>query len=412
MKRASGRRRRLLILSQYYAPEIPFISADLAAAMARDMDVTVVTAHPNYPYGRFFDSVSSVRPRRSTEHGVTVWRLPLIPYHGNSIAQRALCYLSFTLAASILAPIVAGRPDIVWVYQTPFTTGIASLWFRLLYRSRVVFTCPDLWPESLLAARVATPGTLMRALFAYSRAINRAADAIVAPTLGTLARYQSDGIPPTRLHHIPVWMEGISEPTPSRDGQTELRIVYVGNIGPAQGLATLVRAAAMLQKEGVQVEFDLYGSGSAEGELRALADAENAMNVHFRGRVPPSEAFRISSRALGQIISLEPSALFRMTVPSKIAFCLAAGTPIIYGLQGEAAEILRDSGAGISFEAADPRSFVDAVKQLISCDEKQRLVLGRAARVAYERQFERSLLIERYRALFAEIVDAAESHAE
>jgi colanic acid biosynthesis glycosyl transferase WcaI len=207
-------------------------------------------------------------------------------------------------------------------------------------------------------------------------------------------------------------MEGISEPTPSRDGQTELRIVYVGNIGPAQGLATLVRAAAMLQKEGVQVEFDLYGSGSAEGELRALADAENAMNVHFRGRVPPTEAFRISSRALGQIISLEPSALFRMTVPSKIAFCLAAGTPIIYGLQGEAAEILRDSGAGISFEAADPRTFVDAVKQLISCDEKQRLVLGRAARVAYERQFERSLLIERYRALFAEIVDAAESHAE
>jgi glycosyltransferase involved in cell wall biosynthesis len=402
------RRPRLLVVSQYYRPEIPFITADLAVEMSRDMDVTVITAHPNYPHGRFFNSVTTLRPKRTREDSVTVWRLPIIPYHGNSIGRRAICYLSFTLLATIVAPFVAGRADIVWVYQTPFTSAIAAIWFRIAFGARMIYTCADLWPESLLAAKVARPGLMIRALFAYSRAINRLADVIIAPTRGTLARYQGDGIPLERLRHIPIWMEGIGERITARESRSRPRVIYAGNFGAAQALGTVIRAASKLEREGFEFDLELYGSGSAETELRALADTERATAVRFCGRVSPSEAFRISSQATGQIISLEPSPLFAMTVPSKIAFCLAAGTPIVFGLQGEAADILAHSGAGIGFDAADPASCAAAIRRLLTLPADERARMGDSGRQAYEKMYDRTRLLDRYRAIIqAEVLREA-----
>lgn len=402
MKDAIPKRTRLLVLSQYYRPEPSFITADVAVEMSLEMDVTVITAHPNYPLGRFYDSVTSLRPTRSVEDGVTVWRLPIIPYHGNAIAWRIAHYFSYTLFAMVFAPVVAGRVDIVWVYQTPFTVALAAIWFRAVHGARVIYTCADLWPESLVASNVARSGLLVRVLYWFSRAINRLADAIIAPTRGTLARYERDGIPAARLHHVPVWVDGIRDLPSSAATSGRPCIVYAGNLGPAQGLSVVIRAAARLQREGVMFDLNLYGSGSAEPSLRALADAEGATSVHFCGRISPSEAFRVSAEATSQVISLEPSPLFAMTVPSKIASCLAAGTPILFGLLGEAAEIVRQSGAGIPFDPADPATCATAIRRLLALSTAERAQMGRAARATYEESFERDGLIARYRDIFME----------
>ena len=138
MTQDSKRRRRLLVLTQVYHPEPNFITADVAEAVARHCDVTVVTAHPNYPHGRFYPGVRYHRIEKSMEKGVTVWRVPFYPDHSLSTVRRALSYLSFAAVSSIVAPFVAGRPDTVWVYHGPFTTGIGALFFKLAYRLRLV----------------------------------------------------------------------------------------------------------------------------------------------------------------------------------------------------------------------------------------------------------------------------------
>jgi colanic acid biosynthesis glycosyl transferase WcaI len=396
----------ILILTQYYRPEPNFITADLAEMLGREARVTVITAHPNYPRGRFYPGVRWWWPRRTEENGVVVWRLPMVPDHSNSPLRRMVSFLSFLVPAMLVAPWIGGRPALVWVYHTPFTTALAALWFKWVRGARLVYTCADLWPESFTAAGVTRPGRLMRLLYALRRWINRRADLIVCSTRGTLERFAGEGVRAHRLEYVPVWVEGIA--AAPAGGFEASAIVYAGNLGPAQQLDTVVRAAAKLRGTVPQVTFELYGSGSAEAELRSLAAEIGADNVRFHGRIAPDEAFRVSSGALAQIVTLRSTPLFRMTIPSKLFFCFAAGAPLLYGLEGEAAELAAASGGGLAFRAGDEDSLVDAVHDLVARGAAERQEMRSALRRCYDENFSREKLLARYREL---LTAAASSEA-
>ncbi len=407
------RRPRLLVLSQLYRPEPNFITADVAESLTRHFDVTVVAAHPNYPHGRFYAGQRWWWPRRTIENGVAVWRLPMYPYHGRSHVLRALSYLSFAIVAAVFAPCVAARADVVWVYHGPFSVGLAALWFRFVTRAGVIFTCADLWPESFVAAGVARPGPMIRILFAYRRALNRTADVLICATRGTRDQYLADGVPCDALPVVPVWVEGAGEPpgTLTESCGTK-RIVYAGNLGPAQNLETVIHAAAMAEREGLPVAFDLYGTGGSEPALRNLAARLGVRTVQFRGQVPPPTAFDVSSRAFAQIVSLQPSPLFAMTVPSKVSFCCSAGSPILYGLQGEAAAIVAAAGGGIPFDPASPDTLVAAVKDLLARSEAERRRMRHALRDYYERHLAKPKLLTRYEEIFLDVLAATGARSE
>lgn len=392
---------RVLVVTQYYRPEPNFITADVASALARDAQVVVIAAHPNYPAGRFHPGTRWWRPVRSDEDGVVVWRVPVFPYHGPSLAGRALCYLSFLFFASLLAPFVAGRPALVWVYNTPFTTALLGVAYRAVCGSRLALTCADLWPESFTATGVMEAGVVTRLLYAYRRACHRRADALLCATRGALDVFHGEGVARAALSYVPVWVEGTERGVPRLDdpADDEAVLVYAGNLGPAQQLETVVEAAALLRARGARVRFDLYGDGQSAQALREQALAAGADNVRFPGRVPPAEAFALSTGATGQIVSLRSTPFFRMTVPSKLAFCLAAAAPVLYGLEGEAAEIAAGSGGALPFVPGDAASLADAVERLLAMEPAERSRMRRALRATYEREFARSSLVERYRQL-------------
>src|SRR5437764_2326505 len=209
---------------------------------------------------------------------------------------------------------------------------------------------------------------------AYNRVLHRAADLVVCATHGTRRRFLKDGFPPERLTVIPVWIGGTSQLArqAQRPPLDPTSIVYAGNLGPAQKLDTMILAAAALRREGSPVTFHLYGSGASEEELRSLADRVGATNVKLHGRVPVEEAFSASTSALAQLTCLQPSALFAKTVPSKLFSAFAAGSPILYGLQGEAATLAAESGGAIEFDASDPQSLVVAVKAILAKSASER----------------------------------------
>ena len=399
--RVSGacRRRKLLVITQYYRPEPNFITADIAEAMSADCHVTVVTAHPNYPTSRFYPGIRSLRPTRSVERGVTVWRLPLLPYHGNSLVRRGLMYLSFTVTAAVVALLVGGRPDVVWVYHTPFTTPLAALWFRFAWGSRLVYTCVDLWPESLLATNVAREGPLVAALFAYRRWVNRRADAIIATTRGATRLFAAEGVPADRLHYVPVWVDGVNADAGGTPEVPSRSIVYAGNLGPAQRLDTLVRAAARLRAEIPDLTVDIYGTGTCETDLRDLTATLGATSVRFHGKVPPAMAFDVSHRALAQVVSLQKTQLFAMTVPSKLAFCFAAGAPVLAGLTGEAAVVAEESGGALFFDPDDPASLASAIRRAAALAPAERTAMRARMHAYFTAHFARETLLARYRSI-------------
>jgi glycosyltransferase involved in cell wall biosynthesis len=392
----SDRRERLLVLTQLYRPEPNFITADVAEALAESMDVVVITAHPNYPLGRFYSGTKWWWPTRTRENGVTVWRLPMYPDHTLSTVRRAVSFMSFALMTALIAPFVAGRPKAVWVYHGIFTTALPALWFKLVYGSRLIITWADLWPESFVAAGVSKRPLLLRMLFAYRRFINRRADHLICSTRGTLQAFALEGIPRDRLSYVPVWVDGITEAVVPVEQVSARNIVYVGNIGAAQKLDTLIRAAVELDNAGEPVTVHLYGGGTAQSDLEALATSLQARNVTFHGRISPAEAFEVSSKAFAQYVALQPSPLFRMTVPSKLAFSFAAGAPVLVGLEGESADLAQESGGAFAFDPEDVQSLVNAIRQLLALTQADREALANRVRGYYRQNFAKSSLLRHY----------------
>lgn len=400
------RRPRVLVITQVYRPEPNFITADVAEMLAGYAEVTTVTAHPNYPEGRFRSGTSWWRPVRSVEGGVRVWRLPFLPYQGRSALRRGAAYLSFMIGAVLWMPIVARRTDLVWIYHGPFTAAPAAILIKWLTGARLVVTVADLWPEAFLAAGVARRGPVLRWLFAYRRWVNRHADLIIGSTEGTVAAFAREGVPAERLRYVPVWVEGASAPSPDTPAGTEgpARIVYAGQLGPAQALETVIRGAALLEADGADVQIDLYGTGSSEASLRQLATELNARSVRFHGRVPPAQAFAVSARAFAQIVSLQRSPLFAMVVPSKISFCCAAAAPVLYALEGEPAGMLAASGGGVAYDSSDPRSFAAAVEELLRRSPDDRRMMRVNLREYYEKYLARQKLLRRYEDILREVM--------
>lgn len=390
-------RKRVLVLTERFWPEPNFITAEVTERLGMEADVTVVAPHPSYPQGRFYEGFRYTRVVRTRERGVTVWRVPFFPSQSLSLPHRATSYLSFALMATLTAPFVAGRPDVVWVYHGPFTTALAALWFRLL-GSRLVITSADLWPESLVGAGVAKPGLLIRGLFAYSRWINSFAHHIICSTKGIARRYLQDGIPAEQLSVIPVWIPGAPRSAATLDASNHpgFDVVYAGNLGPAQQLDTLVRAAALLRRDEPAIRVHVYGSGASEGELRELASALNADNVIFHGRVPAEKAFAHSAAAAVQVVSLRRTPEFRATVPSKLSLCFAAGTPFVYGLEGEAASLATESGGGTPFDPGDPESLAQAIRSIVRLPAAEQAAVRGRLRSYYEAHFSPTVLLERY----------------
>src|ERR1022692_1890047 len=143
----------VLIVSQYFSPEIFGVNALVAELQERGHNVTVLTGMPNYPSGVFADGYGGWKVQRETWKGASVIRIPILARGQNSRLRLALNYLSYAVNASILAPfVVKSRPDVILVYQvSPATMALPAIVMKLIAGSKILLWVQDIWPESLVA---------------------------------------------------------------------------------------------------------------------------------------------------------------------------------------------------------------------------------------------------------------------
>ena len=85
----------------------------------------------------------------------------------------------------------------------------------------------------------------------------------------------------------------------------------------------------------------------------------------------------------------------RGAVPSKIYEAMASGVPIILAADGEAASIVRKTGAGVAVSPGDTEELATALRQ-IAADSSLRKSMGQAGRRAAERLYNRRQIAERF----------------
>ena len=140
---------------------------------------------------------------------------------------------------------------------------------------------------------------------------------------------------------------------------------YIGTHGLAHGLETILTAAELLQEAGdVGVHFFFLGDGARRKALEAEAERRGLANVTFIDSVAKADVVRYWSILDASIIHLRGDGLFKTVIPSKLFECMAMGIPILHGVAGESADIVRAEGVGLVFEPENANELVERIIRL------------------------------------------------
>ena len=388
---------RLLIVSQYFWPE-NFIVNDLVELLEeRGVEVTVLTGKPNYPGGAIFEGYRAGSIQRQDYHGARVVRVPLIPRGQNSRARLALNYISFLLSASVLGPLAlrGQKFDVVLVYAlSPLLKALAAMVLARLKRAPLVVWVQDLWPESLSATGHVRRRFVLDLVGHLVRAIYRRAKLVLVQSRAFVPAVSAYCDRPDKIRYYPNLYRQPPEGPPSAEAASlveqlnrSFAVVLAGNIGTAQDPETILATALALQGE-ADIRLVIVGSGSQSQWLADRARELALDNLLLAGRFPPSDMPHIFSAASALVLTLTADPAFALTVPSRLQAYLAAGRPIVGALDGEAARIIAEAGAGHSVPAGAGDTLAAAIRDLARLPAVERAALGRNGRDYYERNFE------------------------
>lgn len=379
---------RVLMITQWFDPEPTFKGLLFARELQRQgHEVEVLTGFPNYPEGKLYPGYQ-LRPfQREVIEGVPVLRVPLYPSHDGSGLKRAANYLSFAASAS-LGVLSLQRPDVAYVYHPPATVALPAFLLRRLRGVPFVYDIHDLWPDTLAATGMLTNAALLGGVDRFMRHAYKRSAAITVQSPGFKARLGPEFEHKTKViyswHHED--KTDLTPPTPQRKRELgfadDFQVVFAGNMGKAQALDTVLDAAELLRGEAAR--FVLLGGGVEELRLRAEAERRELSNVQFLERRPPNEIGEILSLADALLIHLKDDPLFAITIPGKTQANLRAGKPLLMGVRGDAAELVRQAGAGLTFAPQNAEAMAQAVRELMALSSAERAAMGRRGAEFYE----------------------------
>lgn len=396
---------RILFLTHYYPPEVN-APANRGHEHARlwakaGHDVTVVTGVPNHPRGEVFPGYRNRWRQEEWMEGVRVVRTWMYVTANEGFFRRTLNYLLFA-ATALLAALRQERPDVIVATSPQFFCGVAGAVAARLRRVPFVLEVRDLWPDSIVQLGQLRQPTLVRALEALESALYRQAAGIVVVTRAFAEHVAARGIPRER---IAVVFNGIDKdrfrprpPDPellrAHGLEGRFLVAYVGTLGLAHGLGTVIDAAERMREE--PVAFLFVGDGADRERLEAEVARRGLENVHFVGLRPRDEmpAWIASIDVL--LVMLRDLPVFKTVIPSKLFEFLAQERPVVMAApQGaECRRMLDEAEAGLAVDAENAARLADAIRE-IRRDPRGAQERARRGRLWVEREFSREVLAGR-----------------
>ena len=382
----------ILYVSQYFPPEMgaPAARADeLSRHWVRmGHSVTVLTGFPNHPTGVVPPEWRSrLRHLRASEtiDGVRVERTWLWPLPNRKPHQRIRNYASFCLSAAA-AGLELPKPDVVIATSPQLLVALSGWWLAWWKRIPFVFEVRDLWPESLAAVGAGAEGTLLhRILHAIAGFLYKHADHIVVVT----PAFKDHLI---RNWHVPSGKISIVEngvetdlfrPDPAANDvrrnlnlsgdavEDRFLICYIGTMGMAHGLETLIAAAEELRTTLPRAMFLLIGEGAEKTRIEELVVRCGLTNVQFLGQQPRQSIPAFVSAADLCLVMLKKTELFKTVIPTKLLEYMACARPVVVAVDGESRQIVEDASAGVFVQPEDSHALAKAICNLASNSDRR-----------------------------------------
>lgn len=383
---------RILYVSQYFPPEMGAPAArvhELSREWAAEgHDVTVLTGFPNHPAGVVHPEYRSRMKRlvyRERIDGINVVRTILAPLPNRKSWERALNYVSFAISAALTGSFLK-RPDVIIATSPQLLVGLSGWWLSTIKRAPLVFEVRDLWPESIVAAGMGNEKSFAyRWLKWVAGFLYRNAREIVVVTPAFKDSLVRDWSVPEKK--ISVVLNGVDtnlfhgnesddiHRDQLRSDDNHFIVSYIGTMGAAHGLNTVLNAAESMQHLHRDVRFVFIGEGAEKSRLEQVALERGIPNLKFLPQQPRESIPGLIRSSDVCLVLLKKADVFKTVIPTKMLEFMACERPVILGVEGQAKEILESAKAGLCIEPENADELTKAISQLRE-DSELRKTLG------------------------------------
>jgi glycosyltransferase involved in cell wall biosynthesis len=374
----------VLLLNEYFPPDTSATAnnaALVAKALAERHNVTVLAGRPSYdPVERH----PAYLFQRQREGHLVIERVGSTAFSRLRMKGRLANYLSYLALAVPRA--LSMNPDVVLAMTDPPIEGIVGASIAKLLGRPFVYNIRDLYPDMALAGGILRPGVWTDAWGSSHRWALRQAVRVIVLGEDMRERIIEKGADPARIAVIRDAVPFL-EILPPVDqallreirGGFRFLMVHAGNLGFSGAWQTLIRAAQMLESEGVGLAF--IGEGAMKQQIQQAA--QNCRNIRFLPFRPASELPAVLAAGDLHVVTIRRG-LEGVVVPSKLYNILAYGRPIlaIATERAEVARLAQQYDCGIAADPDDATQVAQAVRRLLDAPDRLEHMSRQARKLA------------------------------
>ncbi len=360
---------KILIISQYHPPEMGAAAMrwnDYALILSkRGHSVTVLSEIPNYPSGiipKKYSNKNFISEKDPTRN-FTIIRTAVWANSRQTTIQRLGFYLSF-MFSSIYSGLKLGKIDLIIASSPPLFVGVSGMIISKIKRVPMMFDIRDLWPESAKALGeinstifLSIANWLEKIIYIHSKGYLLAVPGF--------SDYLLKRFPWTKNKMTANLMNGVSQnfldevDNINVDDNKLFTVLYSGNIGLAQGLETVIKAAKLLKH--YPIKFQIIGDGVERTLLENIKTENGLSNIDFIDPISRTKLISFIKSASVCLVPLKNNPLFLSAIPSKLLEYMACGKPTIVGVKGEVEELIKESNSGMCIEPENEQALADGI---------------------------------------------------
>lgn len=400
-----NQKKDVLFLCQYFYPEyissatLPYDTAE--ALVNSGLSVEVICGYPK-EYSK-----SEKIPSTEIYEGIKIKRLNYIQLNRSNFIGRLINYFSFTFSVALRFAQLKNYKSII-VYSNPpvlpFIAAMASKFFG----TKMIFVSYDIYPEIAVATNTISENSIIdKMMKSINKSVFKHVDKVVALSNEMkeyLLQHRSI-LKENQVDVISNWYEDKKENNMLNSYQNNifkeinpkknLIISYLGNMGTAQDLDTILSAIKVFKNE-EGVKFLFAGHGNKMDLLKNTIESESLYNVKVFDFLH-GEDFQDALNISDAFIVTLADGLTGLAVPSKSYSYMMSGKPVIaiMGKNSDISKDLTENEAGYALEVGETSRLIEAINELKN-NETKRNSIGINCRKVFLEKYTKSICTQKY----------------
>lgn len=370
-------------------------------------EVILITAFPSYPFGQTHDFYRLRLWSVEKIGNVKVIRVWTLVAANTGIVRRMLSFITFAIAATI-AGLLQGPIDVVIGSVPKPLTELAALITARVRRAIFVVELRDLMPDTLTNVGFCSKSIGYRMFDGYYRWIYRRVDVFALVYKQMIEKLRIRGAIKAKM----LLLSHAVDPMIIQESRDELRaklnltnrfvVTYAGSFSAYYRIPLVIEAAQIAAQLYPEVEFLLIGAGPDFAMVSESIRSQQLHNVKLLGGIDPP---LVAQYLEASDVFIHPQYLPELMHGTKILEYFSAGKPVVnICIHPDSAGQVEHFSVGRSVELGNATAMIQAIAFFKSNPERAAQA-GYAAKELIKERFERHVVVEKFAAELAEIID-------